>query len=50
MDFIKNEDAKIRDHVLQNDTPTKPINVFMAVVLVLLIIGIVVTGFYFEWF
>ncbi len=50
MKFIKDEDEKTRDYILQKDKTTKNTSVFIIVVLVLLFIGVIVSGIYFIEF
>lgn len=50
MNFIKEEDEKTRDYIFQKDTITKSTTMFVAIVLIVLIIAVVLSGFYFEWF
>ncbi|WP_431135927.1 hypothetical protein [Psychroserpens mesophilus] len=49
MKFIKEEDEKRRDYILQKDEKTKSVSTFVIVVLVLLIIGVVASGIYFTY-
>ena len=50
MSFIKEEGEKTRDYIFQKDTTTKSTALFVGAILVVLIIGVIVSGFYFEWF
>lgn len=50
MSFIKEEDEKTRDYIFQKDTTTKSTALFVGIILVVLIIGVLISGFYFEWF
>lgn len=50
MSFIKEEEDKTRDYIFQKDATTKSTTTFVAIILVLLIIGVVISGFYFKWF
>ncbi|MCK0124423.1 hypothetical protein MWU76_08405 [Gelidibacter sp. F2691] len=50
MSFIKEEDEKTADYIFQKDDTTKSTTLFVAIVLVVLVVGVVVSGFYFDWF
>lgn len=50
MSLIKEEDEKTKDYILQKDTTTKSTTLFIAIVLIVLIIGVILSGLYFEWF
>lgn len=50
MSFIKDEEEKTRDYIFQKDATTKSTTLFVAIVLIVLVIGVIVSGFYFEWF
>ncbi|WP_169514418.1 hypothetical protein [Gelidibacter mesophilus] len=50
MSFIKEEEEKTNDYIFQKDATTKSTTMFVAIVLVVLIIGVIISGFYFEWF
>lgn len=47
MKFIKDDDEKRRDYILQKDKKTKGMSAFVVFVLVLLVIGVVASGIYF---
>jgi len=50
MSFIKEEDEKTKDYIFQKDDTTKSTTLFVAIVLVILVVGVIVSGFYFDWF
>jgi len=50
MPFIKEEEAKTRNFIFKKDTRTLTTAAFVGIVLVLLIIGVIISGFYFEWY
>lgn len=50
MNFIKEEDEKTRDYIFQKDATTKSTTFFVAIALIILIIAVIGSGFYFEWF
>ncbi len=50
MQFIKEEDKKTRNYIFQKDTKTITITTLVAIILVILIFGVVVSGLYLEWF
>ncbi len=50
MPFVKEEERKTRNYIFQKDTKTLTTAAFVAIVLVVLIIGVVISGFYLEWF
>ncbi|WP_169338365.1 hypothetical protein [Psychroserpens burtonensis] len=47
MKFIKKEDEKSRDYLLQKDDTTKTMSTFVIVVLIVLVIAVVASGVYF---
>ena len=49
MPVVKEENDKTRNYIFQKDTKTLTTTAFVAIVLVILIIGVVVSGMYFEW-
>jgi len=48
MKFIKDDDEKRRDYILQKDEKTKSMSAFIVIVLVLLVIGVIASGIYFA--
>lgn len=50
MQFIKEEDKKTQNYIFQKDTKTITITTLVAIILVILIFGVVVSGLYLEWF
>lgn len=50
MPFIKEENEKTRDYIFQKDTKTKFTTTFVIIVLVILILGVIASGLYFQWF
>jgi len=50
MPFVKEENEKTRNYIFQKDTKTLSTTAFVAIVLIVLIIGVVISGLYFEWF
>lgn len=50
MSFIKEEEEKTKDYIFQKDATTKSTTLFVAIALIILIIAVIVSGFYFEWF
>lgn len=50
MKFIKEDDEKTRDYIFQKDEKTKSVSTFTLIVLIILILGVVASGFYFQWF
>lgn len=50
MKFVKEEDENRDDYILQKDEKTKAVSSFTLIVLIILIIGVVASGFYFKWF
>lgn len=47
MKFIKEEDEKRRDYILQKDSTTKVTSTFVIVMLAILVIAVIVSGIYF---
>lgn len=50
MSFIKEEDEKRNDYILQKDKTTKDVTKFVILALAICIIGVVASGLYFKWF
>lgn len=50
MPIIKDENDKTRNYIFQKDSKTIFTTTFIIIVLALLVIGVIVSGFYFEWF
>ena len=50
MKFIKDEDEKTRNYILQKDETTKKTSAFVIAVLILLVIGVIISGIYFIEF
>ncbi|MEO6347572.1 MAG: hypothetical protein ABIO60_06640 [Aquaticitalea sp.] len=50
MPFIKEEEEKTKDYIFQKDTKTVSTTVFVAIVLIVLILAVVASGFYFDLF
>jgi hypothetical protein len=50
MPFIKDSDSDREDYLLQDDKTTIFTGTFVIVALILLVIAVIVSGFYFEWF
>lgn len=50
MPFIKEEEEKTRDYIFQKDSKTMFTTTFVIIMLIILVIGVVVSGLYFEWF
>lgn len=50
MPFVKEDEEKTRNYIFQKDTKTLTTTAFVAIVLIILIIGVVVSGMYLEWF
>ncbi len=50
MKFVKEEEENRRDYILKKDEKTVGISKFVIGVLIVLIIGVIVSGFFFEWY
>lgn len=50
MPFVKEENEKTEEFIFQKDTKTVSTTVFVAIVLIVLIIGVIASGMYFKWF
>ena len=50
MPFIKDSDSDREDYLLQDDKTTIFTGTFVIVALIVLVIAVIVSGFYFEWF
>lgn len=50
MSLIKDEDEERGDYILQKDKTTKGVSSFVIIALVILVIAVIVSGFYFKWF
>lgn len=50
MPFIKEEEKQTRNYIFKKDTKTLTTAAFVAIVLVVLITGVVISGLYFEWY
>lgn len=50
MPILKDSDSERDDYLLQDDKKTVFTGTFVIVALILLIIAVVVSGFYFEWY
>ncbi|WP_228852134.1 hypothetical protein [Aegicerativicinus sediminis] len=50
MKFVKEEEDKTDDYIFQKDQKTKSVSSFTLIVLIILILGVVASGFYFKWF
>lgn len=50
MNFIKEEDEKRNDYILQKDKTTKGVTKFVILALAICIIGVVASGLYFNGF
>lgn len=50
MDSIENNKENLDGQKITNNQAAKPINVAMAIVLLLLILGLLVSGFLLGWF
>ena len=50
MKFIKEDEEKTRDYIFQKDEKTKSVTTFTLIVLIILVLGVIASGFYFKWF
>ncbi len=50
MPFIKEENEKTKNYIFQKDTKTITTTAFVAIVLIILVIGVILSGLYFQWF
>lgn len=50
MPIIKDENDKTRNFIFQKDSKTIFTTTFIIIVLIILVIGVAISGFYFEWF
>lgn len=50
MPFIKEETEKTKDYIFKKDTQTMSTTILVSIVLIVLILGVVASGFYFKWF
>jgi len=50
MKFIKEDEDKTRNYIFQKDEKTKSVATFTLIVLIVLVIGVIASGFYFKWF
>ncbi len=50
MKFVKEEDEQRRDYIFQKNTKTKFGTKFIVLILILLVIGVVASGVFFELF
>ena len=50
MKFVKDEDSNRKDFIFQDNKKTKVGATFTIIVLVLLILGVALSGLFFEWF
>ncbi|MBV7267855.1 hypothetical protein [Winogradskyella luteola] len=50
MKFVKEEEEERGDYILQKDTKTKVGATFIIVTLIILIIAVVISGIFFEWY
>lgn len=50
MSFLKEEKEKTKDYIFQKDSTTKSTTLFVAIILIVLIAGVAISGVYFEWF
>lgn len=49
MKFVKEEEENREDYIFQKNTKTKFGAGFTVAVLILLVIGVVISAYYFEW-
>ena len=50
MKFVKEEEENREDYIFQKNKKTKVGTNFTLIVLVLLILGVIISGIFFEWF
>lgn len=50
MPFIKEDKEPTNEYIFQKDSKTISVTAFVAIVLVFLIFGVVLSGLYFDWF
>lgn len=50
MKFVKEDKENRRDYILQKDKKTVGISTFVIIVLIVLIVGVIASGFFFEWY
>lgn len=50
MKFVKEDEENRRDYILQKDKKTVNISRFVIIVLILLVVCVIVSGLFFEWF
>ncbi len=48
MKFIKDENEKRRDYILQKDEKTKKMSLFIITVLSILVLAVIISGIYFS--
>ena len=50
MSLIKDKNEDRKDYILQKDKTTKFTGTFVAITLAILVLAVVISGFYFKWF
>lgn len=50
MPFIKEEEKKTNNYIFQKDSKTLTTAAFVSIVLIVLILGVIASGLYFQWF